>query len=301
MHQIKHPDWLTIPASSDKTMGRVKRLLDRGGLHTVCESANCPNVGECFANCTCTFMILGNICTRQCRFCAVEHGHPEPINLDEPGAIALAAKKLNLKHVVITTVTRDDMPDGGAGQFVATINAIHKELPKASIEVLISDLKGQSESLIEILQAKPDIINHNIETVPRLYKVVRPQASYSRSLHMLKWIGMWRDGIVSKSGLMLGLGETFDEIVNVLHDLRKVDCDIVTLGQYLSPSPKHVPIERFVHPDEFKKIEKIGLEMGFLAVSAGPLVRSSYNASHTYKSILKKKTEDRGVKNHGHC
>jgi lipoyl synthase len=289
MNKIKHPDWLTIPAPSDKTMGRLKRLLDKGRLHTVCESANCPNVGECFANRTCTFMILGNICTRQCRFCAVEHGRPELINLDEPVAIALTARKLNLKHVIITTVTRDDLPEGGAGQFVATINAIHQELPATSIEVLISDLKGQSEPLIEIMQARPDIINHNIETVPRLYKDVRPEASYSRSLQILKWIGMWGDGIVSKSGLMLGLGETFEEIVDVLHDLRKADCDIVTLGQYLSPSPKHVPIERFVHPDEFKKFEKIGLEMGFLAVSAGPLVRSSYNASHTYKSILKKK------------
>jgi lipoate synthase len=289
MNKIKHPDWLTIPAPSDKTMGRLKRLLDKGGLHTVCESANCPNVGECFVNRICTFMILGNICTRQCRFCAVEHGHPEPINFDEPVAIALTARKLNLKHVVITTVTRDDLPDGGAGQFVATINAIHQELPAASIEVLISDLKGQSEPLIEIMQARPDIINHNIETVPRLYKSVRPQASYSRSLQILKWIGMGEGGIVSKSGLMLGLGETFEEIVEVLHDLREADCDIVTLGQYLNPSPKHVPIERFVHPDEFKKLEKIGLEMGFLAVNAGPLVRSSYNASHTYKSIFKKK------------
>ena len=300
MRNVKHPDWLTIPAPSVKDMDRVKRLLDRGGLHTVCESANCPNIGECFANRTCTFMILGNICTRQCRFCAVEHGHPEPINLDEPRAVAVTAGKLNLKHVVITTVTRDDLPDGGAGQFVATINELHKELPEATIEVLISDLKGQSEPLVEIMRARPDIINHNIETAPRLYKAVRPQASYSRSLQILKWIGMWGDGIISKSGLMLGLGETFEEIVDVLHDLRDVNCDIVTLGQYLSPSPNHVPIERFVHPDEFKKLEKIGLEMGFLSISAGPLVRSSYNASHIYKSILKK-AQERGVMNHGHC
>jgi lipoic acid synthetase len=230
----------------------------------------------------------------------VEHGYPEPINLDEPVAIALTAKKLNLKHVVITTVTRDDLPDGGAGQFVATINAIHQELPKASIEVLISDMKGQFEPLVEIMQAKPDIINHNIETVPRLYKDVRPQASYSRSLQILKWISMEGGSILSKSGLMLGLGETFEEIVGVLHELRSVDCDIVTLGQYLSPSSKHVSIERFVHPDEFKRLEKIGLEMGFLAVSAGPLVRSSYNASHIYKSILKK-ADQRGGMNHGHC
>jgi len=292
MPKIKHPDWLKIPAPSDKTMDRVKRLLDRGGLHTVCEGANCPNIGECFANRTCTFMILGNICTRDCRFCAVEHGHPEPINLDEPAAIACTAKKLNLKHVVITTVTRDDLPDGGAGQFVAVINAIHQELPKASIEVLISDLKGQLEPLVEIIHARPDIINHNIETVPRLYKTVRPQASYARSLQILEWIGSQGADIVTKSGLMLGLGETFEEIVDVLRDLRTVGCDIVTLGQYLSPSPQHVPIDRFVHPDEFKKLEQIGLEMGFQAVSAGPLVRSSYNASHTYESILHKQTKE---------
>ena len=183
---------------------------------------------------------------------------PEPINLDEPDAIALTTRKLNLKHVVITTVTRDDLPDGGAGQFVATINAIHKEeLPKATIEVLISDLKGQSEPLVEIMQTKPDIINHNIETVPGLYKAVRPQASYSRSLQILKWIGAGGDGIMSKSGLMLGLGETFKEIVNALYDLRAVNCNIVTLGQYLSPSPTHIPIQRYIHPDEFKKLEEI--------------------------------------------
>jgi lipoic acid synthetase len=273
-------------------MGRVKRLLDKGGLHTVCEGANCPNIGECFAGRTCTFMILGNICTRDCRFCAVEHGRPEPINLDEPEAIALTAKKLGLKHVVITTVTRDDLPDGGAGQFVATINAIHRELPKASIEVLISDLKGQLEPLVEIMRARPDIINHNIETVPRLYKTVRPQASYARSLEILQWISAHGGGIVSKSGLMMGLGETFAEVVAVLKDLQKVRCEIVTLGQYLSPSPAHVPIARFVHPDEFKQLERIGLDMGFLAVSAGPLVRSSYNASHTYERVLHKQTKE---------
>lgn len=288
MHKNKHPEWLTIPAPSDKTMSRVKKLLDRGGLHTVCESANCPNIGECFANRTCTFMILGNVCTRQCRFCAVEHGRTEPINLNEPGAIALTAKTLKLKHVVITTVTRDDLPDGGAGQFVATINEIHKEVPGATVEVLISDLKGQSEPLVEIIQARPDIINHNIETVPRLYKDVRPQASYARSLDVLKGVGLWGKGILSKSGLMLGLGETFDEIVDVLRDLRKVDCNILTLGQYLSPSSNHAPVDRFVHPDEFAKLEQIGLEMGFLAVSSGPLVRSSYNASDVYKRILEK-------------
>lgn len=287
MHDMKHPDWLTIPAPPDKVLDGMKRLLDRAGLHTVCESANCPNIGECFANGTCTFMILGNICTRNCRFCAVEHGHPEPVKLDEPGTIARMAQKLNLKHVVITTVTRDDLPDGGAGQFVATINAVRKALPQTTIEVLISDLKGQAESLVEIMQAKPDIINHNVETVPRLYGTVRSQASYSRSLQILKWVGAGRGTILSKSGLMLGLGETFEEIVHVLHDLRAVHCDIVTLGQYLRPSPKHIAVKRYVHPDEFKKLEHIGLEMGFLAVSAGPLVRSSYNAFNTCRSILR--------------
>jgi len=266
----------------------MKLSLDKEGLHTVCESANCPNMGECFANRTCTFMILGDTCTRNCRFCAVKHGQPEQINLDEPDAIAQMAAKLGLKHVVITTVTRDDLPDGGAGQFAATIKAIHAVLRKVTIEVLISDLKGQAEALMEIIQAKPNIINHNVETVPRLYKTIRPQASYSRSLQVLERIKLWGDGILSKSGLMLGLGETFEESVEVLHDLRKADCDIVTLGQYLSPSSEHAPIDRFVHPDEFKRIEKLGLEMGFLSVSAGPLVRSSYNASHIYGSILEK-------------
>lgn len=292
MRNVKHPDWLTLPAPSTEDLGKVKRLLDKGGLHTVCESADCPNIGECFSNRTCTFMILGNVCTRQCRFCAVEHGHPEPINLDEPRAVAVTAGKLNLKHVVITTVTRDDLPDGGAGQFVATIHELHKELPEATIEVLISDLKGRSEPLVEIMQAGPDIINHNIETVPRLYKTVRPQASYAGSLKILKWISTWGRGIVSKSGLMLGLGETFEEIVDVLRDLRTADCNIVTLGQYLSPSPRHLPVKRYVHPDEFKRLEQIGREMGFLAVSAGPLVRSSYNASHIYQGILEKKNKE---------
>lgn len=289
MNKIKHPEWLSIPAPSEETIDGVKRMLDKCGLHTVCESANCPNIGECFSNRTCTFMILGNICTRKCRFCAVNHGHPRPVNLDEPVAIAHAARELKLKHIVITTVTRDDLPDGGAGQFVATINALHGELPEATVEVLISDLKGQSAPLVEILQSGPNILNHNIETVPRLYKNVRPQALYSRSLDVLRWTSEWGKGIMSKSGLMLGLGETFKEVVKVLHDLRKVNCGIVTVGQYLQPSPKHIPIRRYVPPEEFKKIEEIGMDMGFLAVTAGPLVRSSYNALNTYQKIFGKK------------
>jgi len=288
MNKLKHPEWLSIPAPSEKTMDAVKQMLDKGGLHTVCESADCPNIGECFANRTCTFIILGNICTRKCRFCAVEHGHPGPVNFEEPVAVARAARELNLKHVVITTVTRDDLPDGGAGQFVATINALHHELPDATVEVLISDLKGRSEPLVEILQAGPDILNHNIETVPRLYKSVRPQAFYARSLDILRWAGEWEKGIVSKSGLMLGLGETFEEILEVLRDLRKVNCGIVTLGQYLRPSPKHIPVKRYVPPEEFKKLEEIGMDMGFLAVSAGPLVRSSYHALTTYQKIWRR-------------
>ncbi|MDD3249834.1 MAG: lipoyl synthase [Smithellaceae bacterium] len=288
MNRHKHPYWLSIPAPAEGTLDRVKQLLDKGGLHTVCESANCPNIGECFASHTCTFMILGNICTRKCRFCAVEHGHPAPINLDEPVSVANAARELKLKHVVITTVTRDDLPDGGAGQFVATINALHKELPSASIEVLISDLKGQFAPLVEILRSRPDILNHNIETVPRLYKSVRPQASYARSLDILKWTSKWGKGIVPKSGLMLGLGEIFEEVVEVLHDLRKAGCGIVTLGQYLRPSPRHIPVRRYVPPDEFKRLEEIGMDMGFLAVSAGPLVRSSYNALNTYQRIFRR-------------
>jgi len=288
------PDWLTIPAPADEELNRIKRLLDKGHLHTVCESADCPNIGECFANKICTFMILGNTCTRNCRFCAVEHGRPAEIKLDEPQAVAMTAKQLGMKHVVVTSVTRDDLPDGGAGQFVATIRAIQEELPEATVEVLIPDFKGSMESLLEVIRAEPDVINHNIETVPRLYALVRSQAVYSRSLEILKRVSELGNGIYSKSGLMLGLGETKEEVIHVMKDLRAAGCQILTLGQYLRPSPEHFPVAEFVHPDEFKKLEKTALKMGFLEVSAGPLVRSSYNAAQTFDNIKQRKKK--GVK-----
>ncbi len=280
-----HPEWLTVTAPAGETMEEVKQLLDHGGLHAVCESADCPNVAECFARRTCTFMILGNVCTRNCGFCAVEHGYPDDINPREPAEIAHAVRELNLKHVVITTVTRDDLQDGGARQFVAVIRAIREASPRAIIEVLISDLKGRLIPLLDIVKAKPEIINHNMETVPRLYKAVRPQACYGRSLEILQWAKQAGGRIITKSGMMLGLGETTEEVLGVMCDLRQVGCNVLTLGQYLSPSRNHVPVDRFVHPDEFKELERAGLEMGFMAVSAGPLVRSSYNADDVYSRI----------------
>ncbi|BCS95753.1 lipoyl synthase [Desulfoluna limicola] len=300
MCQLEYPEWLSVSAPPEGAVEAMKQTLDKSGLHTVCESADCPNIGECFAKRTCTFMILGDICTRNCRFCAVKHGAPGPINLDEPESVARTAKALGVKHVVVTTVTRDDLPDGGASQFVATIQAIRKILPKAVIEVLISDFKGQREPLAEILEAGPDIINHNVETVPRLYRDIRPQATFSRSLQVLEWVHGSGKQVLSKSGLMLGLGETFDEVVNVLQELRRVSCDMVTLGQYLAPSREHAPIAHFVSPDEFAKLEEIGMDMGFRAVSAGPLVRSSYNASHIYMEILNH-TAQTGERDHGSC
>jgi lipoyl synthase len=288
MTLVERPDWLTVSAPSGEELERMKQLLDERGLHTVCESAQCPNIGECFANRTCTFMILGSICTRNCRFCDVEHGKPEPVNCNEPLAIAEMARQLNLKHVVVTTVTRDDMPDGGAAHFAATISAIRSKVNGSTIEVLISDLDGSVDSLYKILQAKPDIVGHNVETIPRLYGAVRPQASYPRSIALLNRVGQWGQGIFSKSGMMLGLGETFEEIIEVLQDLRRTGCRMVTLGQYLSPSPGHIPVERYVSPREFKELEQAALGMGFPSVVAGPLVRSSYHAAAALNGVTEK-------------
>lgn len=280
------PDWLTLPAPKD--LDTIKQMLDAAELHTVCEGADCPNIGECFGSRTCTFMILGDTCTRNCRFCAVTPGIPLPPNPREPQGVALAAQQLGLKHVVITSVTRDDLPDGGSGQFAATILAVRKEVPDASIEVLIPDFRGDKEALVTVLQAQPDILNHNIETVPRLYPEARPQAVYTRSLQLLERAAKSSDA-VTKSGMMLGLGEGREEILEVMRDLRAVGCQILTLGQYLSPSPSHLRIREYVTPETFKQYEQIGLEMGFLDVFAGPLVRSSYNAARTFKRVLQKK------------
>ena len=286
---MNRPEWLTIQVPSAENLDRMKKLLDAGHLHTVCEGADCPNIGECFASKTCTFMILGDVCTRNCRFCAVGHGRPMQVDPGEPQAVALTSQQLGLKHVVVTSVTRDDLADGGAGHFAATIRAIRAQVPKATIEVLIPDFQGSLEALQLVINAEPDVINHNIETVPRLYASVRPQAIYSRSLQLLRRINESGQAILSKSGLMLGLGETNGDVIEVMEDLRKVDCNILTLGQYLSPSPTHHPVVEYVHPDTFKMLQEMGYNMGFLEVNAGPLVRSSYHAAKTFSNIEQNK------------
>jgi lipoic acid synthetase len=282
---MNKPDWLTLQAPDAEALDQMKRLLDAGCLHTVCEDADCPNIGECFAGKTCTFMILGNVCTRNCRFCAIVPGRPLAVDPGEPKAVASAARRLGLRHVVVTSVTRDDLADGGAGHFAATIRAVHDKMPEATVEVLIPDFLGNIDSLHQVIDAEPDVINHNVETVPRIYPSVRPQALYSRSLALLHGICEFGSGILSKSGFMLGLGETNGEAIEVMEDLRAAHCDILTLGQYLSPSPFHHPVVEYIHPDTFKALEKIGYDMGFIEVNAGPLVRSSYHADTIFSRI----------------
>jgi lipoic acid synthetase len=284
---LNRPDWLTIQVPDAENLNTMKKLLDAGHLHTVCEGADCPNIGECFASKTCTFMILGDVCTRNCRFCAVAHGRPSSLDPSEPHAVALTSRQLGLRHVVVTSVTRDDLVDGGAGHFAETIRAIRQEVPEVTIEVLIPDFRGNNNALQQVIDAHPDVINHNVETVPRLYSSVRPQAVYKRSLNLLKKVSGF--GILSKSGLMLGLGETYEEVIKVMEDLRAADCDILTLGQYLSPSPTHHPVVEYIHPDTFNMLEKMGYRMGFAEVSAGPLVRSSYHAARSLSKIKENK------------
>lgn len=281
------PPWLTLPVPEAAALDRMKALLDQGRLHTVCESADCPNIGECFGNKTCTFMILGSRCTRNCRFCAVTHGCPEAVDPDEPQLLAAAARQLGLQHVVITSVTRDDLADGGAGQFAAAIGAVRAQLPQAAVEVLIPDFKGSLRALQTVLQATPNILNHNLETVPRLYPVVRPQAVYSRSLALLNRASRAGNGIVSKSGLMLGLGEEIAEVVAVMQDLYDCGCKMLTLGQYLSPSPAHLPVEEYIPPAVFAELARTAQTIGFWQVSAGPMVRSSYHAGYSFAGLAR--------------
>jgi len=256
----------------------MEKLLRGLHLHTVCESALCPNIGECFGRGTATFMILGDVCTRGCRFCAVRKGKPAPPDPEEPERVAEAARRLGLKHVVITSVTRDDLPDGGASHFVATIEAVRCRLPDATIEVLIPDFGGSLRALEQVIAAGPEVINHNLETVPRLYPLVRPRADYRRSLGILAWVKRQAPHITTKSGLMLGLGERPHEVEEVLVDLRRVGCDVVTLGQYLQPTERQLPVAEFIPPERFDEYRRQGEKMGFRAVVAGPLVRSSYRA-----------------------
>jgi lipoic acid synthetase len=279
----RHPAWLVRPAPGTKAIDHMENKLNGFRLHTVCQSARCPNLGECFNRGIATFMILGDTCTRNCRFCAVEKGTPFKVDPDEPERVAVAAEELGLKYVVITSVTRDDFSDGGSGQFALTIKALRKRLPKACIEVLIPDFKGDEGALQALCNAGPDVLNHNIETVPRLYAVVRPQAEYQRSLKVLKFAV--NQGLPTKSGLMLGLGETEDEIKATLEDLVNTGCRYLTLGQYLAPSKDHVPVARFIPPVEFNEWADAARKLGFVEVASGPLVRSSYHADEMYDAV----------------
>lgn len=280
MRQLK-PDWLKILTKTSGEKEEIEKLLSTLSLHTVCEEANCPNLSECFCDKTAAFMILGSVCTRNCTFCNVMKGIPQDIDWEEPQHVAEAVAALGLKHAVITSVTRDDLQDGGASHFVKVIHAIRNHCPSVTIEVLTPDFQGEVESLKMIVRAKPEIINHNIETVKRLYPMVRPTAVYNRSLDFLAEVKKLDSSILTKSGIMLGFGETKDEVLQVLSDLREKKCDFLTIGQYLSPSRTHLPVIEFVHPDKFDEYRIVALKMGFTYVASGPLVRSSYHAGRT--------------------
>jgi lipoyl synthase len=272
----RKPPWLKVRLPQGETYFELKRLAREQNLHTVCESASCPNIGECWSRRSLTIMILGGVCTRSCGFCDVPTGRPAGLDLDEPQRVAEALARLDLRHTVITSVNRDELPDGGAGVWAATIRAVRERCPSTAIEVLIPDFKGDESALSTVLEAGPDILAHNVETVPRLYRKVRPQADYAQSLEVLERAK--RAGFSTKSSLMLGLGETLSEVREVLVDLRAVRCDGLTLGQYLRPSPGHLPVERFVTPEEFGELRSFALGLGFGHVASGPLVRSSYHA-----------------------
>jgi lipoic acid synthetase len=276
--RAQRPSWLRAPAPVGENYRELKKLVTDLKLHTVCESAACPNVGECWNRRTATFMILGNVCTRRCGFCAVQKGAPLAVDYDEPRRVAEACEALGLKYAVITSVNRDDRKDGGAELFALTIRAIRERIPDCRVEVLVPDFQGSHAAMEIVMEARPDVLNHNTETVPRLYRQVRLGARYERSLEMLEYAKQLRPDIPTKSGLMLGIGETPEEVVSVMRDLHAHRVNILTLGQYLRPSPKHLPILRYVPVEEFNEFKRMGKEMGFAHVEAGPLVRSSYHA-----------------------
>ena len=280
--QRRHPDWIKVRAPVSKQYFQTKELLRELKLHTVCQEASCPNIGECFSHSTATIMLMGDVCTRNCPYCAVAHGKTAPLDPDEPRRVAEAVARLGLKHVVITSVDRDDLRDGGAAHFAATAREIHARLPETRIEVLVPDFKGSHASVEDVVRAPVDIFNHNIETVPSLYKRARPGGQYPRSLDVLRHAKQSaRDAgreILTKAGIMLGLGEEIPELMIVLRELREHQCDILTLGQYLQPTKEHLPVARYVHPDEFSAIRTEALQLGFRHVESGPLVRSSYHA-----------------------
>jgi len=276
---LRKPNWIRAKAPSGPEVARLKNLLREHQLHTVCEEAACPNLGECFRHGTATFMIMGKNCTRRCPFCDVGHGRPEPLDPNEPAQLADAIAEMKLRFVVITSVDRDDLRDGGAQHFVDCINAVRERSPETSIEVLVPDFRGRLDKALDIFaNGLPDVMNHNLETVPRLYKQARPGADYENSLNLIKQFGERYPGIPTKSGLMVGLGETNEEIEQVMQDLRDHGCNMLTIGQYLQPGEHHLPVLRYVTPEEFKHFEEVGLAMGFDNVASGPMVRSSYHA-----------------------
>jgi lipoic acid synthetase len=284
--QTERPKWLRAPAPAGENYRELKKLVTDLKLHTVCESAACPNVGECWNRRTATFMILGNVCTRRCGFCAVQKGAPLDVDYDEPRRVAEACSVLGLKYAVITSVNRDDRKDGGAELFASTIQAIRERVPGCKVEVLVPDFQGSHEAMDIVMNAHPDVLNHNTETVPRLYRQVRLGARYERSLDMLRYAKQLRPHVPTKSGVMLGLGETSEEVLKVMRDLQAHHVDILTLGQYLRPSMKHLPIIRYIPQEEFDEYKRAGLRMGFAHVEAGPLVRSSYHADGAEEAAL---------------
>lgn len=277
------PKWIRRPLTTDQGFNGVHGLIKKKALHTVCESARCPNRHECWNAGTATIMLLGDICTRTCRFCAVRSGKPLALDRDEPRRVAEACRDMRLQHVVLTSVNRDDLPDGGAAQFAETILAIRKELPDASIEVLTPDFEGSEDALEQVLRAQPEVFSHNIETVRRFQPVIRPQASYGRSLATLRFAAAWNPRSVIKSGIMLGLGESEEELFEAMQDLVDVGCDLLTLGQYLRPTVQHAEVSRYVEPAAFERYARKAKEMGFKGVASGPMVRSSYKAEELFR------------------
>lgn len=284
--QPERPKWLRAPAPVGDNYRELKDLVTRLRLHTVCESAACPNVGECWNRRTATFMILGNVCTRRCGFCAVQKGAPLTVDYDEPRRVGEACAALGLNYAVVTSVNRDDRKDGGAELFALTIEEIRKQVPGCRVEVLVPDFQGSEKAMKIVMDAQPDVLNHNTETVPRLYRQVRLGARYERSLQMLQYAKSIAPKTPTKSGLMLGIGENMDEVLQTMRDLQAHSVDILTLGQYLRPSPKHLPIVRYVPQEDFNQLKRAGLEMGFAHVEAGPLVRSSYHADSSLDSSI---------------
>jgi lipoic acid synthetase len=281
----RKPAWLKVPFPGGSRYLRLKALLRASGLHTVCEEARCPNIGECFQAGTATFMILGDVCSRACRFCAVRSGQPVGLDSEEPLRVAEVVRRLGLRHAVITSVTRDDLPDGGAAIFADVVHQIRRLSPITSVEVLVPDFQGSQQALATLVAARPDIVNHNLETVHRLYPRVRPNAIYERSLELLAWAKALEPTIPTKSGLMVGLGETGEELLQAMADLVAVGCDILTIGQYLQPTPKQLPVARYYPPQEFRELAEEGQRLGFGHVEAGPLVRSSYHAESQIQNI----------------